>query len=60
MKTSAKLEKMGYSISYNLGYIDGEQCIKSVSAKHPKHSGSFNAKNITRLYNAIKSTNLSR
>lgn len=52
MTTQEKIEKLGYKVTRNIGYHNGEQCVVSVTAS----SGNlkFTRPTITQLFEAIQ------
>lgn len=52
MKTQQKIEKKGYKVTFNMGWINGMQSIVSVSAI--KGNNRITEKNITQLLKSIQ------
>lgn len=51
MTTQKKIEKKGYTVTFNMGWKDGEQCIMSVTAV--KGNNKITEKNITSLLKSV-------
>ncbi len=54
MKIQQKIEKKGYKVQANMGYINGEQTIVSYTAKKVSNNIAFaTAKSMTALYRML-------
>ena len=51
MTTQKKIESKGYKVSFNIGWVNGEQRVISVSATKGNYKNT--TKNITQLYKSL-------